>query len=237
MRRSNSARILASARRGASPRRCALAAERCAGRAPGVEDVGGNLEGRSNPSRRALRAPAISSAPSGEPCALLVPALVGAPKPIVVLQAISVGRSDCAGGFDRLGDGLRVVAVDLRWCSSRTPRSARPGRSKSASETGAVDRDVVVVPEHDQLVELEMAGERDRLLADAFHQAAVAAQHLGVVIDEIVAERGVHDALGERHADASWRCPGRAARWSSRCRRHGHIRDGRRSSSRAGGNA
>src|SRR5437899_3241992 len=41
-----------------------------------------------------LRAPAISSAPSGEPYALLVPALVGAPKPIVVLQAIIVGLSE-----------------------------------------------------------------------------------------------------------------------------------------------
>src|SRR5882757_4294474 len=41
-----------------------------------------------------LRAPAISSGPSGEPCALLVPALVGAPKPMVVLQAIIVGLSE-----------------------------------------------------------------------------------------------------------------------------------------------
>ena len=37
----------------------------------------------------------ISSGPSGEPWAVLVPALVGAPKPIVVLQAIRVGLSDC----------------------------------------------------------------------------------------------------------------------------------------------
>jgi hypothetical protein len=34
----------------------------------------------------------------------------------------------------------------------------------------------VVVPEHDQLVQLQMPGERDRLLADAFHQAAVAGE-------------------------------------------------------------
>ena len=43
------------------------------------------------------RAPLISSAPSGEPCADALPALVGAPKPMVVLQAISTGLSDvCA---------------------------------------------------------------------------------------------------------------------------------------------
>ena len=46
-----------------------------------------------------------------------------------------------------------------------------------------------------------MAGERDRLVADPLHQAAVAAEDVGVVIDDLVAElRGQH-ALGERHAD------------------------------------
>ena len=44
-----------------------------------------------------------------------------------------------------------------------------------------------------------MPGERDRLLADAFHQAAVAYKHIGVVVDQIVAELGIEDALGERH--------------------------------------
>ena len=43
---------------------------------------------------RCLRVAAISSAPSGEPCTLWVPALFGAPKPIVVLAAMKVGRSD-----------------------------------------------------------------------------------------------------------------------------------------------
>lgn len=66
---------------------------RCAGGTPGVDDIGGNLEdGESQPKN--FRAPAISSAPSGEPCALLVPALVRAPKPMVVLQAIIVGLSE-----------------------------------------------------------------------------------------------------------------------------------------------
>ena len=40
------------------------------------------------------RAPLISSAPSAEPCDDALPALVGAPKPMVVLQAIMVGLSD-----------------------------------------------------------------------------------------------------------------------------------------------
>ena len=46
-----------------------------------------------------------------------------------------------------------------------------------------------------------MPGERQRLVADPLHQAAVAAEHIGVVIDEVVAELGGEQALGERHAD------------------------------------
>ena len=52
-----------------------------------------------------------------------------------------------------------------------------------------------------ELVELEMAGERDRLLADAFHQVAVGGEHVGRVIDDVVAELGREMPLGDRHAD------------------------------------
>ena len=61
------------------------------------------------------RAPLISSAPSGEPCADALPALVGAPKPMVVLQAISTGLSD---------------ALRLR----RAPRRSPPGSWPSMRE-------------------------------------------------------------------------------------------------------
>ena len=46
-----------------------------------------------------------------------------------------------------------------------------------------------------------MAGQRDRLLADAFHQAAVADERVGVVIDDFAAEFLRQLALGDRHAD------------------------------------
>ena len=46
-----------------------------------------------------------------------------------------------------------------------------------------------------------MAGERDRLLADAFHQVAVGGDHVGLVIDHVVAELGGEMPLGDRHAD------------------------------------
>ena len=45
-----------------------------------------------------------------------------------------------------------------------------------------------------------MARERDRLLADALHQAAVAADDISVVIDDIAAEAFGEQALREREA-------------------------------------
>ena len=46
-----------------------------------------------------------------------------------------------------------------------------------------------------------MAGQRNRLVAKALHQAAVARDHIGEVIDAVVAEARVHQPFGQRHAD------------------------------------
>ena len=46
-----------------------------------------------------------------------------------------------------------------------------------------------------------MAGEPDRLMADAFLQAAVAGDHPRPVVDQPVAIDGVQMALGDCHAD------------------------------------
>ena len=46
-----------------------------------------------------------------------------------------------------------------------------------------------------------MPGERCGLVADAFHQIAVAGDDVGAVIDEPVAEARVQVPLGDRHAD------------------------------------
>jgi len=72
-------------------------------------------------------------------------------------------------------DGLHVPAIGLE----------APGRviGEPAAHL-AVDRDAIVVVEHDQLAELERAGERAGLVRDAFHHAAVAGEHPGVVIDD-----------------------------------------------------
>ena len=65
-----------------------------------------------------------------------------------------------------------------------------------------VDGDVVVVVEHDELAELLVAGERGGLAADALHHAAVAGEHVGVVVHDLGAERGGQEALGQGHAHA-----------------------------------
>ncbi len=66
---------------------------------------------------------------------------------------------------------------------------------------GAVDRDRIVVPQNGELCQAQMAGEGDRLVADAFHQAAVAGDHIGAMVDQRGAEPCRQQAFGERHAD------------------------------------
>ncbi len=46
-----------------------------------------------------------------------------------------------------------------------------------------------------------MAGEVDRLMREALHQAAVARDDIGVVVDEVVAEARRGKTLRDRHAD------------------------------------
>ena len=46
-----------------------------------------------------------------------------------------------------------------------------------------------------------MPGEIDGLVAQALHQAAVAGNDIGAVVDQLVAEAGREHALGQRHAD------------------------------------
>ncbi len=100
----------------------------------------GTSNGGAVQPRRCLAA-ATSSAPSGSPCASLVPALVGAPQPMTVLQQMSEGRvvSACAARIAAAiasssmpVHALHVPAVGLkalRGCRRRTsPRPCR--RSK-----------------------------------------------------------------------------------------------------------
>ena len=104
------------------------------------------------------------------------------------------------GRGDRGGDGFLVVAVDgadMPAAGSEAGQLVGRGRQVGAP----VDGDAVVVPEHDQPAQLLVPGEVDRLVADAFHQAAVAGDDIGVMVHQVVAEAGVHHPLGQRHAD------------------------------------
>ena len=76
----------------------------------------------------------------------------------------------------------------------------------------AVDGDVVVVVDVDQPAQAEVAGQGGRLVADALHQVAVAADHEGVVVDQVGAEAGPQHPLGDAEARPRWRIPGRAGR-------------------------
>ena len=104
------------------------------------------------------------------------------------------------GCSDGRRDGLRIVAVN----ALRMPAGGFETRASVVGEGeagGAIDRDIVGIVEHDQAVQPQMAGKRDRLLADALHQATVAADDIGVVVHKFAAEPGSHAALRQRHAD------------------------------------
>ncbi len=129
-----------------------------------------------------------------------MPALVGAPKPMVVRQAIMVGRSlFCAASI--------AAAISSGFCPSMR-LAFHPAALKRATwspdsdeRQRPVDRDAVVVEEDDQLAQPEVAGDRDRLVADPLHQVAVGGDDVGVVVDDVVAELCGHQPFGERHAD------------------------------------
>jgi len=141
---------------------------------------------------------------------------VGAKRRTMALFAAGLGRraeaDDGAAGdqrrpvgfcrrLDCRGNGGGVVAVD--------PRRRPAGRLEAlhlidrvGERKRPVDRNAVVVEQHDKLFQLQMSGERDRFLADAFHQVAVGGKHVGEVINNVAAERRGEMALGDRHADS-----------------------------------
>jgi hypothetical protein len=65
----------------------------------------------------------------------------------------------------------------------------------------AIDRDAIVIPQHVEATKLEMPGKADGFLADAFHQATIAGNHPGAVIDQIITIDGIQVAFRHRHAD------------------------------------
>ena len=169
------------------------------GEAPGVEHVGGNDKG--------FRFPVQRLAGCGD--------FVRAERRTVHLVRAGLVRRTEADGrlasdhgrlvgllcfLDGSSDGVRIMAVD----GDRVPLAGAEAGvlvGRVGNRDRAVDRDVVVVPEDDELVELEVAGKRDGFLADAFHEAAVTRDHVGEVFHEVGAELVAQLAFGKCHAD------------------------------------
>ncbi len=206
-----------------------------AGKAPGVEHVSGDREG--------FLVPAKCLAGRGD--------LVGAERRAVNLVGAGLVRSAEAdhglggdhgrlvgllGGFDGSGDRFRIVAID----GDRVPVGCAEAGvlvGRVGQRDRAVDRDAVVVPEDDQLVELQVAGERDRFLADAFHEAAVACEHVRVVVLQVRTKLGFELLFGECHADGGSDALAERAGGGLDAGWRGRIPGGRPSWSRAGGSA
>lgn len=64
-----------------------------------------------------------------------------------------------------------------------------------------IDGDIIIVPEDIEAAEAQRARKAHRLMVDAFHQAAIAGDYPGTVIDQIIAIDSVEMPLGHRHAD------------------------------------
>jgi hypothetical protein len=64
----------------------------------------------------------------------------------------------------------------------------------------AIDGDLVVVPQHDHAAQAQRAGQAHGFVVDAFHQAAIARDHPGAVIDQVIAELRIEVAFGHGHA-------------------------------------
>jgi hypothetical protein len=109
-----------------------------------------------------------------------------------------------ARAFHRGRERLRIVPVDRR---DDVPAVRLEALRRVVAEPAvdlAVDRDAVVVVERDQLAEPQHAGEGAHLVRNALHEAAVAEEDIGVVIDHGVAravEARREELLGERESD------------------------------------
>jgi hypothetical protein len=99
-----------------------------------------------------------------------------------------------------LGDLAMVVAVH-RLDRPAGGLEARDLVARLRDGRLAVDGGVVVVEQDGELGKLQAARQADRLVADPFHQATVAGDHPGAVVDEIIAEAGGQMTLGHGHAD------------------------------------
>src|SRR5579875_1508497 len=100
--------------------------------------------------------------------------------------------------FERSSDGTRIMTIDAGGIPAGG-LEAPDLVDRVGERQGPVDGDTVVVEQHDQSVEPQMAGKRDCFLTYALHQVAVGRDDIGLVVDK-VAEYGSQMSLGDGHA-------------------------------------
>ena len=131
------------------------------------------------------------------------------------------------GGLDRRD----IMAVDRADHVPAVGAEARRGVVGEPVVHLAVDRDAVVVVQRHQLAELPDAGQRGHLVRDAFHQAAVAEEHPGAVVDHVVAgavEFGSEQLFRKRHANRIGEALAERTRGRFHARRDADLRMPRR---------
>jgi hypothetical protein len=130
------------------------------------------------------------------------------------------------GQFQRVGHGGHVVPVNR---AHHLPAHRGKTQAHVVGEPGldlAVDADAVVVVQGHQLVELEARGQRNGFVADAFHQAAVAHEDIGVVVHHGVAgavEFGGQQLFSQRHAHRVGQALAQRAGGGFHARGHVHL--------------
>ena len=102
--------------------------------------------------------------------------------------------------LDSGGDGVRIVPVDALGAPAGGFEALHLVH-RIGERQRPVDRDAIIVVEHDEARQLQVARERYGLLRDTFHQVAVGRQHVGMVVDDAGAELRRHHPLAEREAD------------------------------------
>jgi hypothetical protein len=122
----------------------------------------------------------------------------------MVLQTIERGFVSAVFGIrNGFAHGSSVMAVHGINHVPAVRRKTLGVLSMNQGATLTVDGDAVVVVQSDQLVELPGAGQCASFVADAFHQATIAHEHIGVVVDDGVAgliELCGQQFFGQRHA-------------------------------------
>src|SRR5262245_38440330 len=93
------------------------------------------------------------------------------------------------------------MPVDPRGMPVRRPEALNPVIGDGQAGR-TVDRAFVVIKQHDQPTDAEMASRTNRLLAAPLHEVAVAGQAVRVVADDLIAVAAIEQPLGERHADS-----------------------------------